>query len=253
MYTLKDKVIVVTGSGRGIGRAIAIRLAREGGLIVVNARKRTDELEGTIKIIKEIGGEALGVLADVTTREGCETILRSALERYKVVDVLINNAGIGLYSPFMGVDDKLLDKHFSTDFKSVVYCSQIFAKEIREGGAIVNVASVAGLSPLPGLSIYGAMKAAVITLTKYLALELAPKIRVNSIAPGFVKTKLGESMYQILAMSEREFAEKFTLMGRILEPEEIAEFTAAILKIESLTGQTFVIDSGETLKGGIKL
>ncbi|WP_338603292.1 SDR family oxidoreductase [Sulfolobus tengchongensis] len=252
MYSLKDKVVVVTGSGRGIGRAIALRLAKEGSLIVVNAKKRAEEMNETIKMVKDVGGEAIGVLADVSTREGCESLLKATIDRYRVVDILINNAGLGLFSPFLNVDDKLLDKHISTDFKSVVYCSQSFAKEMRDGGAIVNIASVAGVSPAYGLSIYGAMKAAVIALTKYLALELAPKLRVNAIAPGFVKTKLGESMFQLLGMSEKEFANKFTLMGRILDPEEVAEFTTAILKIESLTGQVFVIDSGESLKGGIK-
>ncbi|TRM95885.1 short chain dehydrogenase, partial [Sulfolobus sp. F1] len=170
-----------------------------------NAKKRIEEMNETINIIKSVGGEAIGVLADVSTREGCETLLKATLERYGVVDVLVNNAGLGLYSPFINVDDKLLDKHISTDFKSVVYCSQVFAKEMRENGAILNMASVAGVSPAYGLSIYGAMKAAVIALTKYLALELSPKIRVNAIAPGFVKTKLGESMFQLLGMTEKEF------------------------------------------------
>ncbi|BFH73091.1 SDR family oxidoreductase [Sulfurisphaera javensis] len=252
MYSLKNKVAVVTGSGRGIGRAIAVRLSSEGSLVVVNAKKRVEEMNETIKIIKENGGEAIGVLADVSTREGCEKLLKDTLKNYKAVDILVNNAGIGLFSPFLNADDKLIEKHITTDFLSTLYCSQIFAKEIREGGEILNVASVAGIVPAYGLSIYGAMKGAVITLTKYLALELAPKIRVNAIAPGFVKTKMGESMYKLLGISEKEFAERVTIMGKLLEPEEIAEFVAAILKIESLTGQVFVIDSGESLKGGLK-
>ncbi|TRM96902.1 hypothetical protein DMP16_04670 [Sulfolobus sp. B1] len=87
MYSLKDKVVVVTGSGRGIGRAIAVRLAKEGSLLVVNAKKRIEEMNETINIIKSVGGEAIGVLADVSTREGCETLLKATLERYGVVDV----------------------------------------------------------------------------------------------------------------------------------------------------------------------
>ncbi|MBB5253708.1 SDR family oxidoreductase [Sulfurisphaera ohwakuensis] len=252
MYSLKNKVVVITGSGRGIGRALALRLTTEGALIVVNAKKRVEEMNETIKMIKDQGGEAIGVLADVSTREGCEILLKKTLEAYKVVDILVNNAGIGLFSPFINVDDKLIEKHVSTDLLSVIYCSQIFAKEIREGGEILNIASVAGIVPAYGLSIYGAMKGAVITLTKYLALELAPKIRVNAIAPGFVKTKLGESMYKFLGITEKEFAEKVTIMGKLLEAEDVAELATTILKIESLTGQTFVIDSGESLKGGLK-
>ncbi|AHC51406.1 3-ketoacyl-ACP reductase [Sulfolobus acidocaldarius SUSAZ] len=251
MYSLKDKVVVVTGSGRGIGRAIALRLAQEGSKIVINAKKRAEEVNETVEMVKKTGGDAIGVLADVGTKEGCETLLKNTLDRFGVVDILVNNAGLGLFSLFMNADDKLIEKHFSVDFKSVVYCSQAFAREMREGGEIVNIASIAGVLPAYGLSMYGAMKGAVISLTKYMALELAPKIRVNAIAPGWVKTKLGESMYKLLNMSEKEFVEKTTLMGKMLEPEDIAEFVTAILKIEGLTGQVFVVDAGESIKRGI--
>lgn len=251
MYSLKGKVAVITGSGRGIGRAIALRLAEEGSRIVVNAKKRKEEMEETVRLVREKGAEAIGVLADVSTREGCNLLLAETKKAFSGVDILVNNAGLGLFSLFLNADDKLIQKQIETDFLSVIYCSQIFAREINDGGAIVNISSIAGFHPLYGLSIYGAMKGAVITLTKYLAIELAPKIRVNAVAPGFVKTKLGESMYQILGISEEEFAKRFTLMGKILKPEEVAEIVVAILKIESLTGQVITIESGESLRGSI--
>ncbi len=251
MYSLKGKVAVVTGSGRGIGRAIAVRLAEEGSKIVVNAKKRKEEVEETIRLIKERGGEAIGVLADVSTREGCNLLLSETKKAFGNVDILVNNAGLGLFSLFINADDKLIQKQIETDFLSVVYCSQAFAKEMNEKGAIINITSIAGLYPLYGLSIYGAMKSAVISLTKYLAVELAPKIRVNAVAPGFVKTKLGESMYKVLGISEEEFAKRYTIMGKILEPEEVAEIVIAMLKVESLTGQVITIESGESLRGAL--
>lgn len=251
MYSLKDKVAVITGSGRGIGRAIALRLAKEGSKVVVNAKKRKEEMEETMRLVKEKGADTIGVLSDVSTKEGCSLLLTETKKVYGGIDILINNAGLGLFSLFMSADDKLIQKQVETDFLSVVYCSQVFAREMNKGGAIVNISSLAGLYPLYGLSIYGAMKGAVISLTRYLAVEFAPRLRVNAIAPGFVKTKLGESIYQLLGVSEEEFAKRYTLMGKILEPEEVAEVVVALLKVESLTGQVITIESGESLRGSV--
>lgn len=247
MYSLKGRVAVVTGSGRGIGRAIGLRLASEGSKVVFNARKRVEELEESVRLARELGAEAIGVLADVSTQEGCELLYSRTLEAFGSVDILVNNAGIGIYSPFLSVDEKLLEKHVATDFKSVVYATRRFAQKMNDGGAILNVSSIAGLQPTVGLSMYGAMKAAVNALTRYLALEFAPRLRVNAIAPGWVNTKLGRSMPELLGISLEEFAKRHTLMGRILEPEDVAEMAAAILKIESLTGQVIVLESGESL------
>jgi 3-oxoacyl-[acyl-carrier protein] reductase len=249
MYDLKGRVAVVTGSGRGIGRAVGLRLAGEGCRVVFNARKRQDELDESVKLARGLGAEAVGVLADVSTADGAGSLLQRALESFGQVDVLVNNAGIGIFTPFISVDEKILERHLSADFRSVVYTTRLFAPKMSDGGAILNISSIAGTQPMLGLSLYGAMKAAINTLTRYLALELAPRLRVNAIAPGWVNTRLGRSMPELLGMSLEDFAKKYTLTGKILEPEDVAEMAIAMVKIDSLTGQIVQIDSGESVLG----
>ncbi len=239
--------VIVTGSGRGIGRAIAVRFAKEGWNVVVNAKKGKEEAEETLKLVKEAGGDGVVVLADVATREGCKSVVQSAVEKFGSLDVLVNNAGLGLYSLFLNADDKLIDKQLDVTLKSVIYCSQEAAKVMKEG-VIINIASIAGIRPFIGLSIYSAAKAAIINLTQALAIELAPRIRVNAVAPGVVKTKMGDSLIKLLGMSEVEFAKKHTLVERMVEPEDVAEVVWMLVKIPTITGQVVIIDSGELLK-----
>jgi 3-oxoacyl-[acyl-carrier protein] reductase len=243
---LKGMSAIVTGSGRGIGRAIALRLAREGVRVVVNAKKGYEDVIETINMMKSVGGEAIPVLADVSTREGCRELVRKAMESFGRLDILVNNAGLGLYAPFLEQSDAMIEKVLSTSLKSVIYCSQEAAKVMTEG-SIINIASIAGIEPLYGLSIYSAAKAGVIGITKALAIELAPRIRVNAIAPGVVKTKMGESLLKVLKLTEEDYLEKYTLLKRFVEPDEIAETVIFLIKTPSITGQTIVIDAGLSL------
>jgi 3-oxoacyl-[acyl-carrier protein] reductase len=243
---LKGMSAIVTGSGRGIGRAIALRLAREGVKVVVNAKKGYEDVIETINMIKSVGGEAIPVLADVSTREGCRELARKAMESFGRLNILVNNAGLGLYASFLEQSDAMIEKVLSTSLKSVIYCSQEAAKVMTEG-SIINIASIAGIEPLYGLSIYSAAKAGVIGITKALAIELAPRIRVNAIAPGIVKTKMGESLLKVLKLTEEEYLEKYTLLKRFIEPNEIADAVIFLIKTPSITGQTIVIDAGLSL------
>lgn len=248
LYEIKDKVSIVTGSGRGIGRAIAVRLAEEGAKVIVNAKKGLDEAQETVRLINNVGGEAVYVMADASTREGCKLLVNKAIEQFGKLDILINNAGVGLYSLFENSSDALIDKQISIDFKSVIYCSQEAIPFMKEGGVIVNIASIVAIKPAKGLSIYNAMKAAVVQLTRTMALELADKrIRVFSIAPGFVRTKLGLSYFKVLGLDPEEWARKHTLTGRLVEPEEVAELVVSLIKIPSITGEMVIIDGGESL------
>ncbi len=242
--------VVVTGSGRGIGRAIAVRFAREGWNVVVNAKKGKEEAEETLRMVREAGGNGVVVLADVATREGCRNVVQAAVQNFGGLDVLVNNAGLGLYSLFLNADDRLIDKQLEVSLKSVIYCSQEAAKVMKEG-SIINIASIAGIRPFVGLSIYSAAKAAIINLTQALAVELAPRIRVNAVAPGLVKTKMGDSLVKLLGMTEEEFAKKHTLLEKMVTPEDVAEVVWMLVKIPTITGQVIVIDSGELLKSRI--
>ncbi len=243
---LKGMSAIVTGSGRGIGRAIVLRLAREGVKVVVNAKKGYEDVIETINMIKSVGGEAIPVLADVSTREGCRELARKAMESFGRLDILVNNAGLGLYASFLEQSDAMIEKVLSTSLKSVIYCSQEAAKVMTEG-SIINIASIAGIEPLYGLSIYSAAKAGVIGITKALAIELAPRIRVNAIAPGIVKTKMGESLLKVLKLTEEEYLEKYTLLKKFIEPNEIADAVIFLIKTPSIIGQTIVIDAGLSL------
>ncbi|MEM3356585.1 MAG: SDR family oxidoreductase [Candidatus Bathyarchaeia archaeon] len=240
-------VAIVTGSGRGIGRAIAVRFAKEGWKVVVNAKKGKEEAEETLKLVKEAGGDGVVVLADVATREGCRSLVDAAVNQLGGLDVLVNNAGLGLFSFFKDADDRLIEKQLEVSLKSVIYCSQEAARVMKKG-VIINVASIAGIRPFAGLSIYSAAKAAIINLTQALAMELAPNIRVNAVAPGVVKTKMGDSLVKLLGMTEEEFAKKYTLLEKMVTPEDVAEAVWMLVKIPTITGQVVIIDSGELLK-----
>jgi 3-oxoacyl-[acyl-carrier protein] reductase len=240
--------VVVTGSGRGIGRAVAVRFAREGWNVVVNAKRGREEAEEALRLVREAGGRGVVVLADVATREGCRQVVNAAVEKFGGLDVLVNNAGLGLFSLFLNADDRLIEKQLEVSLKSVIYCSQVAARVMGEG-SIINIASIAGIRPFVGLSIYSAAKAAVINLTQALAVELAPRIRVNAVAPGVVKTKMGDSLLKVLGMDDDEFAKRYTLLGRVVTPEDVAEAVWMLVKIPTVTGQVFVVDSGQLLLG----
>lgn len=253
MYLTKETAyvmptVVVTGSGRGIGRAIAVRFAREGWNVVVNAKRGREEAEETLRLVRSAGGSGVVVLADVATREGCRQVVNAAVENFGGLDVLVNNAGLGLFSLFLNADDRLIEKQLEVSLKSVIYCSQEAAKTMGEG-SIINIASIAGIRPFVGLSIYSAAKAAIINLTQALAVELAPRIRVNAVAPGVVKTKMGDSFLKVLGMGEEEFARRYTLLGRVVSPDDVAEAVWMLVKIPTITGQVVVVDSGQLLLG----
>lgn len=247
MSDLTGKVAVVTGSGRGIGREIAIRLAREGASVTVNVKKRIEDGRATLDMVNEFS-PGMMVQTDVSTRDGCRKLMRETLEEFGRCDVLVNNAGIGIAAPFLESDDGLINKIISTNLLSNVYCCQEFGKVLEPGGSIVIISSMAGIRPMPMLSLYGITKAALIKMTEYLSIELASKgIRVNAIAPSVVKTKMGDSLLELLNTSAEEYGSRYTLTGKIIYPEEIADAVVFLLRSKSITGQTLVIDSGQSL------
>jgi len=128
--------VVVTGSGRGIGRAVAVRFAREGWNVVVNAKRGREEAEGALRLVREAGGSGVVVLADVATREGCRQVIDAAVEKFGGLDVLLNNAGLGLFTLFLNADDRLIEKQLEVSLKSVIYCSQEAARV--DGGRLHN-------------------------------------------------------------------------------------------------------------------
>ncbi len=250
---LEGKVCLVTGGRRGIGEAIARTFAAHGAKVVVAARKPEGVAAAAEAIAKEHGADrVLGVAAHAGKEDECVRLVKVAVGHFGKVDVLVNNAGTNPYfGPMMQVEMGAWDKTFETNLKGYFWCAREVARNClaREApGSVVNVASVAGLIGSPLQGVYAATKAAIISMTKTLAMELAPsKIRVNAIAPGFVDTRLASAILQNDELLKHVIAR--TQMGRFGAPDEIAGGALYLASDAAsfLTGHTLVIDGGMTI------
>jgi NAD(P)-dependent dehydrogenase (short-subunit alcohol dehydrogenase family) len=246
--SLQGKVAVITGASRGIGEAIARAFVAEGAKVVIAARK-PDGLEAVASSLK---GSAHAVAAHTGKEEDCERLVSAAVEKFGKVDILVNNAAANPYfGPMLGIEMPAWDKTFEVNVKGYFYMTRAVVRHLAgrsAPGSIIHIASVAGLLGSPLQGVYGMTKAAIISMTKTLAVELAgSKIRVNAIAPGFVETKFAGAVLQnpelLAKVNER------TPLGRPGVPEEIAGGAVYLASDASsyLTGQTLVIDGGMTV------
>ena len=246
--TLEGKVAIVTGASRGIGEAIARTFAAHGAKVVVASRK----LESISAVAESIGTNAVAVAAHTGREDECKRLVSEAVERLGKVDILVNNAATNPYfGPMMDIDEKAWDKTFEVNTKGYFWMIREVVQHLRSReapGAIINVASVAGLLASPLQGVYGMTKAAVLSMTRTLALELAANnIRVNAIAPGYIDTKFAAAVLENDALLEELI--RRTPMKRYGQPDEIA---GAALYLASdaasyLTGQTMTIDGGLTI------
>jgi NAD(P)-dependent dehydrogenase (short-subunit alcohol dehydrogenase family) len=252
-FSLKDKVAVITGGGRGIGQAIAYAYAKAGAKVVITSRKAQD-LEATANEIKAFGGEAFPLPAHLGKTEEIKKMIDAVMAKYGRIDILVNNAGA---SPAMGsvleCDERLWDKLMDINLKAAYFISQAAAQIMvkQGGGKIINVASVDGHNPEPGLSIYSISKAGIRMLTKAFASELiSHNIQVNTIAPGPISTKMMNSHWGHLPPEEaqkvKEAVEKMLPSGRIGNPDEIAGAALYLASDASsyTTGAEILIDGG---------
>jgi len=252
-FSLKGKVAIVTGGGRGIGKAVAQGLAGAGARVAITSRKRND-LEATAAEIRALGGEAFPVQAHLGKMEEINRMVSTVMDRFGKIDILVNNAGT---SPAMGTvldsDERLWETIINLNLKGLYFTSQAVARIMKKQGhgKIINIASIDGFKPEPGVSVYSVSKAGVRMVTRAFALELAPfNIQVNTIAPGPISTKMLDSHWFHLppeeAKKQKEAMAKMMPMGRIGEPEEIAGAAIYLASDASsfTTGAEIVIDGG---------
>ncbi len=252
-FSLKGKTGIVTGSSRGIGKAIAMGFAKAGAKVVLTSRKIND-LEANAAEIQAFGGEALPLQAHLGKMGEIKKMVDTVMEKFGRIDILVNNAGT---NPAMGtvldIDERLWETIINVNLKGYYFTSQAVAKMMKKqgGGKIINVASIDGFKPEPWVSVYNISKAGVRMLTKTFAFELAPfNIQVNTIAPGPISTKLFDShWYNVpaeVAKKEKETMAQMTPLGRIGNPDEIAGAAIYLASDASsyTTGAEIVIDGG---------
>lgn len=247
---LAGRVALVTGAGVGVGRGIALELARQGASLVVNYNTSRREAENTVGEIEKAGGKAIALQADVSQQSGVEGMVQDALRCFGRLDILVNNAGISLMKPLFEMTEELWDRVIDTNLKGAFLCAKYASMVMVEGrikGRIINVGSCHGHKTLPGFTAYAASKGGMNMLTVQLAMELAPhEITVNQVSPGVIEVEryFKEPGY------EREVFDRMIPSGTVGFPEDVGKLVAFLASDEAyyITGQVICIDGGLTSK-----
>jgi len=253
----KDKVVIITGGDKGIGRAIALAFAEEGAKIVNGYYQDVDASNETVEMIKKLGGNVEAVQMDVRIKEDCEKLVETAVKRFGRLDIAINNAGVSTMNWAVDLTGEEWDFNMDVNAKGVFLCCQTQVKQFiqqGEGGKIVNIASLASKRPAPLLAHYVASKFAVLGFSKSLAVEVAKyKINVNCVCPGLVKTAMQEREIgweaKLRGMTEEDVKKEYvdaTPLGRLEEPEDVAKVTLFLASddAEFMTGQAINVTGG---------
>lgn len=241
---LHEKVAIVTGASRGIGRQIAIQLAQNGAKVIVNYAANREKADEVVKTIEQAGGTAASIRADVSKVSEVEALFVETLKLFGRVDILVNNAGILEYTAIQDVTEELFDRHFAINVKGTYFACQQAMKYMAAGGTIINLSTSISGAMLPTYSVYAATKGAVEQLTRQLAKEFGPRdIVINCVAPGQVATDLflnGKSEETI------DSYRRMNAFGRLGEPEDIANAIELLVSDKSrwITGQTLRVNGG---------
>jgi len=245
-----DKRVLVTGSSRGIGFAIAKAFLDAGARVAVNGRT----MQSVSAAIKRLGdGERLvAAPADIGTVPGCESAVKTAIDAFGGLEILVNNAGIGHGRPIEDCDEAMWDDHVDVNLKGTFFCCRAALSELRKSnGNVVNIASDAGLMGVPGIVVYCASKAGVVNMTRAMALEIAPDVRVNCVCPGYVDTDMIRRDHidkkDDPAAAEQRMID-YAPMKRIATPEEVSQAVLYLASSEArfVTGAALPIDGGST-------
>ena len=247
-FDLTGRVAVVTGASRGIGAAIARAFSAAGALVVL-AGRRQESLDDVAQEIHVAGGRALPVAAHTGSSDAVEELVQRTMDTFGGVDILVNNAATNPhFGPLLSAEESHWDKIFDVNVKGYFRLAKacVPSMQRRGGGSIVNVASIAGLTPQPGMGVYCVSKAAVLMLTQVLAAELASiNVRVNAVAPGFVKTKFSSAIWGNPALYEVLLNQ--IPQQRMAEPEELTGIMLYLASDASsfTTGAVFTVDGGQ--------
>lgn len=242
---LEGKVAVVTGASRGIGRAVALKLAAEGAAVVINYNGSAQSAEDVKHEIENNGGKAEVMQCNVSDFQACENFIKEVIAQFGRLDILVNNAGITRDGLLMRMSEEDFDAVLDTNLKGTFHCIRFASRQMmkQRSGRIINLSSVSGVMGNAGQANYSASKAGIIGLTKSAARELASRgITVNAIAPGFINTE----MTQVLPENVKEGAKGQIPLGAFGEPEDIAEAAAFLAsdKAGYITGQVLCVDGG---------
>jgi NAD(P)-dependent dehydrogenase (short-subunit alcohol dehydrogenase family) len=253
-FSLEGKVAAVTGASRGIGRAIALRLAGAGARVVVSSRK-LESVQAVAGEIEAAGGQALAVQAHVGRPDDVTSLVAQTVEAFGRLDVAVNNAATSPhFGPALTADEGQWDKVLDTNLKGVFrICQAVLPHmEAQGGGKIINLASLAGVRPSPGLGLYGVSKAGVIMLTQVLAVELGhANVQVNAIVPGVIKTRFSQVLWGTPQIADPLL--RHLPLSRFGEPEDVAGLALYLASPASdyVTGGVFLVDGGMNVSMGI--
>ncbi len=242
---LATRVAIVTGSGRGIGRAIALKLAGAGATVVANDIGDAKPLEAVVKEIKSMGKESLAVMADVSLAADVARLVEKTLATYKRIDILVNNAGINRDQLLLRMSEEDWDKVLAVDLKSVFLCTKAVVRHMakQHWGRIISLSSVVGIVGNKGQANYASAKAGIIGFTRSIAKEVASHgVTVNAIAPGFIDTEMTRQLKE----EWRQELKKVIPMGEFGSPRDVAEAVAFLASEEAqyITGQVLGVDGG---------
>lgn len=248
---LREKIALVTGSSRGIGREIAIAMAREGADVVINYSRSEKAAKEAVRDVEKLGRRGVAIQGSVTERSQVRMLMEKTFEAFGHLDILVNNAGGFPIKPFPMVTDEEWDHIITLDLKSVFLCSQAALEfmRVQRSGTIINMASVSGLVGAVGMVPYSAAKGGVIAFTKALSREAAPMgITVNAIAPGIIETETAMKVFPETALSA--YTTYQVPLGRLGEAKEVVGLAVFLASDEAsyVTGQVYAVDGGFTMQ-----
>lgn len=250
---LKQKVVLVTGGTQGIGRGIAVRLAREGADVIIAGRKQDDKAKESAELVRAEGQRVHVIMGDISNVDVCRRLVRESIEHMGRLDIVINNAGVEKSAPFLDITEEHYDRTMNVNLRGAFFISQTFAQYIKEqheqntprGGKIINISSVHEELPFPNFTAYCASKGGMKTMMRNLAIELAPLgITVNNIAPGAIETPINSKLLNSPDLLKALLNN--IPLRRMGKPEDVAGVAAFLASEDAdyVTGSTYYVDGG---------